>query len=230
MRFSLFTAGTALLLCQSVAMAQTNTHPKGTTAEPSANATASAPGSIGSQMRDSLQKAGFSNIRMVPSSFVISATDKDGNPVIMTVTPDSFTEVTEEGHKGSKSAGPGSEDSATASSGSEFVSVANNDELSSKLVGLDIYNTRQQGYRPDQGHRAQRQWPFAGLYRLGWWLPRARRALCRCQSVGGEGQLQRARQEVARLDERDRRSAEGGARVQIYRPLVWKPIIMASHN
>ena len=87
MRFSLLTAGTALLLCQSVAMAQTNTHPKDTTAEPSANATTSAPGSIGSQMRDSLQKAGFSNIRMVPSSFVISATDKDGNPVVMTVTP-----------------------------------------------------------------------------------------------------------------------------------------------
>ncbi len=144
MRFSLLTAGTALLLCQSVAMAQTNTHPKDTTAEPSANATTSAPGSIGSQMRDSLQKAGFSNIRMVPSSFVISATDKDGNPVIMTVTPDSFTEVTEEGHKGSKSAGPGSEDSATASSGSEFVSVANNDELSSKLIGLDIYNSAKQ--------------------------------------------------------------------------------------
>ena len=61
MRFSLLTAGTALLLCQSVAMAQTSTHPKDTTAEPSArNATTSAPGSIGSQMRDSLQKAGFS--------------------------------------------------------------------------------------------------------------------------------------------------------------------------
>jgi hypothetical protein len=96
-------------------------------------------------MRDSLQKAGFSNIRMVPSSFVISATDKDGNPVVMTVTPDSFTEVTEEGHKTSKSAVPGSEDSAAASSGSsEFVSVANNDELGSKLIGLDIYNSAKQ--------------------------------------------------------------------------------------
>jgi sporulation protein YlmC with PRC-barrel domain len=145
MRLSILTAATALLLCQSVAMAQTNTHQtKDTTAEPSANATTAAPGSLGSQMRDSLQKAGFSNIRMVPSSFVIRATDKDGNPVVMTVTPDSFTEVTEEGRKGLKSAGPGSEDSATASSGSEFVSVANNDELSSKLIGLDIYNSAKQ--------------------------------------------------------------------------------------
>ena len=89
MRLSLLTAGTALLLCQSAAMAQTNTHAtKDTTAEPSANATTAAPGSLGSQMRDNLQKAGFSNIRVAPSSFVISATDKDGNPVIMTVTPD----------------------------------------------------------------------------------------------------------------------------------------------
>jgi PRC-barrel domain len=145
MRLSLLTAGAALLLCQSVAMAQTNTPPtKGATAESSANATKAAPGSLGSQMRDSLQKAGFSNIRMVPSSFVISAADKDGNPVVMTVTPDSFTAVTEEGGERPKSVGPGSEDTAAASSGSEFVAVANNDELGSKLIGLDIYNSAKQ--------------------------------------------------------------------------------------
>ena len=134
-----------MLLCQSMAMAQTNTPPtKGATAESSANATKAAPGSLGSQMRDNLQKAGFSKIRMVPSSFVISATDKDGNPVVMTVTPDSFTAVTEEGGERPKSVGPGSEDPAAASSGSEFVSVANNDELGSKLIGLDIYNSAKQ--------------------------------------------------------------------------------------
>ncbi len=91
MRLSLLLAGTALLLCQSAAMAETNTHPtKDITAESSANATTAAPPSLGSQMRDSLQKAGFSNIRMEPSSFVISATDKGGHPVVMTVTPDSI--------------------------------------------------------------------------------------------------------------------------------------------
>jgi len=145
MRLSLLLAGTALLLCQSAAMAETNTHPtKDTTAESSANATTAAPSSPSSQMRDSLQKAGFSNIRMEPSSFVISATDKDGHPVVMTVTPDSFTEVTEESHKGSKSARSGSEDSAAASSDAEFVAVANTDELSSTLTGLDIYNSAKQ--------------------------------------------------------------------------------------
>ena len=145
MRLSLLLAGTALLLCQSAAMAETNTHPtKDITAESSANATTAAPPSLGSQMRDSLQKAGFSNIRMEPSSFVISATDKGGHPVVMTVTPDLFTEVTEESHKGSKSARPGSENSAAASSEAEFVAVANTDELSSTLTGLDIYNSAKQ--------------------------------------------------------------------------------------
>ena len=145
MRLSLLTAGAALLLCQSAAIAQTKTTPSAndSTAAPAANATTNAPTSLRSHLGDSLQKAGFSDIKVVPSSFVISAKDKDGNPVFMTVTPDSFTEVSELGGKSSKSAS-GPEDSAAASSGSEFVSVANNDELSSKLIGLDIYNNSKQ--------------------------------------------------------------------------------------
>jgi sporulation protein YlmC with PRC-barrel domain len=145
MRLSLLTAGAALLLCQSAAIAQTNTTPSANdpAAAPAANATTNAPTSLRSNLRDSLQKAGFSDIKVVPSSFVISAKDKDGNPVFMTVTADSFTEVSELGGKSSKSAS-GSEDSAAAPSGSEFVSVANNDELSSKLIGLDIYNSSKQ--------------------------------------------------------------------------------------
>ncbi len=144
MRLSLLMAGAALLLCQSAAMAQTNTpQANGSAAAPATNAMAPASGSLRAQMRDSLQKAGFTNIRVAPSSFVVSATDKDGNPVVMSVTPDSFTEVSELSGKNSKSA-PGSEDSAAASSGSEFVSVANNDELGSKLIGLDIYNSSKQ--------------------------------------------------------------------------------------
>jgi hypothetical protein len=144
MRLSLLTAGAALLLCQSAAMAQTNIpQANGSAAAPATNATAPASGSLRAQMRDSLQKAGFTNIHVAPSSFVVSATDKDGNPVVMSVTPDSFTEVSELSGKSSKSTA-GSEDSAAASPGSEFVSVANNDELGSKLIGLDIYNSSKQ--------------------------------------------------------------------------------------
>ena len=145
MRLSLLTAGAAVLLCQSAAMAQTNTpQANDTTTAPASNAMKAAPGSMRSHMRDSLEKAGFTDIKVVPSSFVISAKDKDGNPVVMSVTPDSFTEVTDESVTGSQSTGRMSEDSAPAASGSEYVSVANNDELGSKLIGLDIYNTSKQ--------------------------------------------------------------------------------------
>ena len=145
MRLSLLTAGAALLLCQSAAINQTNTTPSANdpTAAPAANATTNAPTSLRSHLRDSLQKAGFSDIKVVPSSFVISAKDKDGNPVFMELLRDFSPKVSELGGKSSKSAS-GLEDPAAASSGSEFVSVANNDELSSKLIGLDIYNSSKQ--------------------------------------------------------------------------------------
>jgi len=135
-------AGTALLLCQTAAMAQTSTPPANAAATaPSANSTAGAPASIRGHMRDSLQKAGFSDVRVMPSSFVVRAKDQDGNPVIMSISPDSFTEVSEQGSAGAQ----GTLGSAAAPSGSsEFVSVANNDELSSNLVGLDIYNNSKQ--------------------------------------------------------------------------------------
>jgi len=145
MRLSLLTAGAAFLLCQSAAMAQTNTpQANDTTTVPANNAMKAAPGSMRSHMRDSLEKAGFTDIKMAPSSFVVSAKDLDGNPVVMSVTPDTFTEVAEENGAGSKSAGRMSEDSSAAASGSEYVSVASNDELGSKLIGLDIYNTTKQ--------------------------------------------------------------------------------------
>jgi hypothetical protein len=57
-------------------MAQTNTAPgKAPAAMPAAKSTEAAAGSLSSQMRDTLQKAGFSDIRVVPSSFMISAKD-----------------------------------------------------------------------------------------------------------------------------------------------------------
>ena len=56
-----------------------------------------------------------------------------GNPVVMSISPDSFTEVSEVGSSGSdNSAGP--MDSNADAAGSQFVSIANSDELSSNLV------------------------------------------------------------------------------------------------
>ena len=40
-------------------------------------------------MKNNLEQAGYTNIRIVPSSFLVRAMDKDGNPLIMVIDPDS---------------------------------------------------------------------------------------------------------------------------------------------
>ena len=47
------------------------------------------------KLRDDLTKAGFTNITIMPSSFLVRAKDSQGNPVMMVINPDSLTEVTE---------------------------------------------------------------------------------------------------------------------------------------
>jgi sporulation protein YlmC with PRC-barrel domain len=134
------TAASALLLCQPAAMAQTNSPNK----TPSNNIqSAAAPNtqnqqSLRAQTRDMLQKAGFTDVQVMTGSLLIRAKDKDGNPVVMNISPDSLTEVAEV-------RGTGQSDSAntmgsTNSSGSEFVSIPKSDNLSSNVVGLDVYN------------------------------------------------------------------------------------------
>jgi hypothetical protein len=40
-----------------------------------------------------LTQAGFSNIEMVPTSILIRAIDRDGNPVTLALSPDSLAEL-----------------------------------------------------------------------------------------------------------------------------------------
>ena len=49
---------------------------------------------ISQKLRQSLTQAGYTDVRIVPESFLIHAKDKSGNAVMMMVTPDSMTEVT----------------------------------------------------------------------------------------------------------------------------------------
>jgi hypothetical protein len=51
---------------------------------------------ISQRLRDDLSKAGFTNITIMPSSFLVRAKDSQGNPVMMVINPDSLTEVTEQ--------------------------------------------------------------------------------------------------------------------------------------
>ena len=62
------------------------------------NRTQTSPGdtqTIQTQVQNNLQQAGFTDIQIMPSSFLVRAKDKAGNPVMMVISPDSVTAVTE---------------------------------------------------------------------------------------------------------------------------------------
>ena len=76
------------------AVAATDTAPTGSTNSQSATPNTQAPAHVSQKLRDDLTKAGFTNITIMPSSFLVRAKDSQGNPMMMVINPDSVTEVT----------------------------------------------------------------------------------------------------------------------------------------
>jgi sporulation protein YlmC with PRC-barrel domain len=100
-----------------------------------AEATQSATGHqpVGGHLADMLKNSGYTDIRVAPEAYMIRARDADGDPVVMSISPDSFAEV--------RTIGKNSSAAETKSPApSDYVTVPKADELSSKIVGLDIYN------------------------------------------------------------------------------------------
>ena len=59
-------------------------------------------------MKQDLEQAGFTNVQVMPESFLVRAHDKQGRPVMMVINPDSITAVTQvsgSGQSGSGSSG-----------------------------------------------------------------------------------------------------------------------------
>lgn len=90
------------LICAAPAMAQsTATHksepspsaPASNTANGSAADAQMAPGALQQDVRNDLEKAGFTDIHVMPSSFLVRAKDKTGRPIMMLINPDSVTEI-----------------------------------------------------------------------------------------------------------------------------------------
>jgi hypothetical protein len=54
---------------------------------------AAQPGQIRAKISQKLQAAGFTDIRMMPTSFMVRAKDPDGNPVMMLINPDSVEAI-----------------------------------------------------------------------------------------------------------------------------------------
>jgi hypothetical protein len=77
----------------SAVAAQTTSPAPGSTADQ--NAQPAPPAHITQRLRNDLSKAGFTDIKIMPSSFLVRAKDSEGNPVMMVINPDSMTEVTE---------------------------------------------------------------------------------------------------------------------------------------
>ena len=94
-----------------------------------------------------LQKAGFSDVKVMPDSFLVRAKDQAGQYVTMLINPNSLTEVVAEG-RGSNSNTSGQQASndtqgtsnESGSDGSPFVKVSQHEPLSSKIIGLAVHD------------------------------------------------------------------------------------------
>jgi hypothetical protein len=49
-----------------------------------------------SSIRQHIEEAGYTNVKIVPASFVAQAKNKQGHPVTMLITPDAITTITDE--------------------------------------------------------------------------------------------------------------------------------------
>jgi len=74
------------------------------------------------EIRSKLQQDGFTNVQIVPGSFLVSAKDKNGDPVTMVLGPNSMMMLTEVPNKSRSTTGSGStapEKSSGPASGSK---------------------------------------------------------------------------------------------------------------
>ncbi len=63
---------------------------------------------IRDQVQQNLSKAGYTDIKVMPESFLVRAKDPSGNPVMMVINPDSVAAVT---YSANQSPNPGSQKS-----------------------------------------------------------------------------------------------------------------------
>ncbi len=155
----IFLQGAAMLVAMSgVAFAQTAADEKpgptsiatspsvSATAAPKASEQQNGPG-LRSQIKANLEQAGFTDVTIMADSFLVQATDRSGNAVIMFLDPDSLTVMTE-GPTGKVAAtaaaktpvaAPAAADAASKPAGI-FATIPVKDDLSSSVLGLSVYN------------------------------------------------------------------------------------------
>jgi hypothetical protein len=88
----------AAIIAASTGIAFSQASPSQPAQNPSAKdqGTASQPNQpIGQQVQNNLAQAGYTDIKIMPESFLVRAKDKTGNPVMMVINPDSITSITD---------------------------------------------------------------------------------------------------------------------------------------
>jgi hypothetical protein len=176
---SLIAAMAVLTAMPAMAFAQTNsnnnsatsTPPAATSATASSTAQTSAPpqsqdqqqaqanegaaaqqhGNIRHRLTSDLKQAGFTDVRVMPESFLVQAKDKAGDPVSMFISPTGMTEVAavpdnSNGSNSTATNGTGTADRTAStdtgiSGGSDlFATVPAGEKLGTKVIGLTVRN------------------------------------------------------------------------------------------
>ncbi len=81
--------------------------------------------SLPAEIKNKLTQDGFTNVTVVPGSFVVSAKDKHGDPVMMMIGPNSMSILTAVNQQNQQTTGSGSSSSLNSSSPSTNSSSTN---------------------------------------------------------------------------------------------------------
>jgi hypothetical protein len=97
----------SLAVLPGAALAQS----KGSSGTPGNPSAAQSTQSLPDQIQQKLKDQGFTQVQVVPGSFIVSAKDKQGDPVTMVIGPNSMTVFTVNAHGGSSTTGSSSNQS-----------------------------------------------------------------------------------------------------------------------
>lgn len=139
-----------IAMAQSNAASQSTAQSSGSGQSTQSQSSQGPAAAIQSRVKQNLQQAGFKNIRIMPSSFLVRATDQDGNPVMMLINPDSVTEVTEQ-TGGERSSGL--HPNGATGKGSEQINLtsAQRNEIWQSISSQGLKETPPPGFTPKVG-------------------------------------------------------------------------------
>jgi hypothetical protein len=108
-------ATTCSVLLAGAANAQVSATQNSTTSQANSAVQSQSNQNIPQEIKQKLASDGFTDVKVVPGSFLVSAKDKQGDPVMMVIGPHSMTILTE--LPGSNSSTTGSNPSSSQSNG-----------------------------------------------------------------------------------------------------------------